>query len=94
VDNFQGDERSIVIVSLVRSTKDQVGEFPRIFERINVAMSRAQQMLIVLGALRTFRDVNVPLPSPDGSTRPHMCYAHILDVIRRYAGLRNMGEIF
>jgi len=94
VDNFQGDERAIVIVSLVRSTKGEVGEFPRAFERINVAMSRAQQLLIVLGALRTFRGVEVPLPSPDGRVSRRMCYAQILDVIRRYGGLRNMGELF
>jgi len=94
VDNFQGDERSIVIVSLVRSKKGPVGEFPKLFERINVAMSRAQQLLIVLGALRTFRNVEVPLPSPDGATSLRRCYANILDVVRRYGGLRSMGELF
>lgn len=94
VDNFQGDERSIVIVSLVRSKKGPVGEFPKLFERINVAMSRAQQLLIVLGAVRTFRSVEVPLPSPDGATNVRRCYANILDVVRRYGGLRSMGELF
>lgn len=46
VDNFQGMERNIVIVSTVRT--DRIG-FAKEIERINVAFSRAKRLLIVVG---------------------------------------------
>ena len=51
VDNFQGDERDIIIVSMVRSPKGnkKVSDFIKQFERINVAFSRARRLLIILG---------------------------------------------
>jgi len=94
VDNFQGAERSIVIVSLVRSKRGPVGEFARTFERINVAMSRAQKLLVVLGAVNTFANLEVPLPTADGTVAPRRCYTHILDVIKKYGGLRSARELF
>ncbi|GAF93421.1 unnamed protein product, partial [marine sediment metagenome] len=93
VDGFQGAEQSVVIVSLVRSKRGRIGEFARRFERINVAMSRAQKLLIVLGAVETFRNVKVCLPGRDGKTRTRRCYSHILDVVRRYGGLRTVRDL-
>lgn len=46
VDNFQGMERNIVIVSTVRT--ERIG-FAKEIERINVAFSRAKRLLIVVG---------------------------------------------
>lgn len=94
VDNFQGAERSVVIVSLVRSKRGSIGEFAKTFERINVAMSRAQKLLVVLGAVNTFAKLEVPLPGPDGTVAPRRCYANILDVIKKYGGLRSAQELF
>jgi len=64
VDQFQGMERPIVIVSLVSAPEKRNGkrnptEFVREFRRINVAFSRAQSMLVVVGAAEVFRDVPV-----------------------------------
>lgn len=49
VDGFQGQERDIIIVSLVRSNSDgQIG-FLSDLRRMNVAMTRARSKLIILG---------------------------------------------
>ena len=62
VDQFQGSERDIVIVSLVRADARLTGEFARDFRRINVAFSRARRLLIVLGSADTFAAAEVRVP--------------------------------
>lgn len=53
VDGFQGQERDIILVSLVRSNADgQIG-FLRDLRRMNVAMTRARMKLILLGDTTT-----------------------------------------
>lgn len=53
VDGFQGQERDIILVSLVRSNADgQIG-FLRDLRRMNVAMTRARMKLILLGDVAT-----------------------------------------
>ena len=53
VDGFQGQERDIIVVSLVRSNKDgQIG-FLRDLRRMNVAMTRARSKLIIIGDSHT-----------------------------------------
>jgi hypothetical protein len=49
VDNFQGEENDIIILSLVRNnTRNSIG-FLRIDNRICVALSRARNGLYILG---------------------------------------------
>ena len=49
VDGFQGQERDIIVISLVRSNDEgQIG-FLRDLRRMNVAMTRARMKLIILG---------------------------------------------
>ena len=93
VDDFQGQEKEIVILSMVRSKPGRIGDFAKRFERINVAMSRAQKLLIILAAAETFRKVEVPIPTADGGVIKRLCYANILDSIKRYGGLRNTKEL-
>lgn len=53
VDGFQGQERDIVMVSLVRANSEgQIG-FLRDLRRMNVAMTRARHKLIILGDVAT-----------------------------------------
>lgn len=53
VDGFQGQERDIILISLVRSNDaGQIG-FLRDLRRMNVAMTRARMKLIILGDHRT-----------------------------------------
>lgn len=66
VDAFQGKEKNIIIVSMVTNSPQQSASgFMREFERINVAFSRAQNLLIVVGAANLFIDQNVYLPYMD-----------------------------
>lgn len=53
VDGFQGQERDIILISLVRSNDEgQIG-FLRDLRRMNVAITRARMKLIILGDVST-----------------------------------------
>ncbi len=53
VDGFQGQERDVIILSLVRSNDEgQIG-FLRDLRRMNVAITRARMKVIILGDRRT-----------------------------------------
>ena len=53
VDGFQGQERDIIVISLVRSNDEgQIG-FLRDLRRMNVAITRARMKLIILGDAKT-----------------------------------------
>lgn len=53
VDGFQGQERDIIVISLVRSNEQgQIG-FLNDLRRMNVAMTRARQKLLIIGDAAT-----------------------------------------
>ena len=53
-DRFQGRDKEVVVLSLVRSNENQnVGELLRDWRRVNVAFTRARTKLLVLGSRRT-----------------------------------------
>ncbi len=52
VDDFQGDERDIIILSTVRNPREPAKSNPGFilaYQRINVALSRARKLLIIVG---------------------------------------------
>lgn len=49
IDAFQGQERDVIIVSLVRSNDDLIIGFLKDYRRMNVAMTRARKKLILIG---------------------------------------------
>ncbi|XP_054584687.1 DNA replication ATP-dependent helicase/nuclease DNA2 [Eptesicus fuscus] len=52
VDKYQGRDKSIVLVSFVRSNKDgTLGELLKDWRRLNVAITRAKHKLILLGCV-------------------------------------------
>jgi superfamily I DNA and/or RNA helicase len=49
IDSFQGQEKEIIILSLVRSNDDGDIGFLKDYRRMNVAITRAQEQLFVIG---------------------------------------------
>lgn len=53
-DKFQGRDKEVVILSLVRSNEEgNVGELLKDWRRVNVALTRARTKLLVLGSKKT-----------------------------------------
>ncbi|KAF2767292.1 P-loop containing nucleoside triphosphate hydrolase protein [Teratosphaeria nubilosa] len=59
VDNFQGEEAKVVVVSLVRSNKHNKPGFLKTANRINVLLSRAQHSMYVIGNANTTESVKM-----------------------------------
>ncbi|KAJ5058920.1 NFX1-type zinc finger-containing protein 1 [Bipolaris maydis] len=59
VDNFQGEEAKIVIVSLVRSNEVQKVGFLKTTNRINVLLSRAKHGMYLIGNTETYVSVEM-----------------------------------
>lgn len=49
VDGFQGQERDVIVISMVRSNDEGNIGFLRDLRRMNVAMTRARMKLIIIG---------------------------------------------
>ena len=58
VDSFQGREKKIIFVSCVRSGTSHVG-FLRNEKRLNVALTRAQSLLIIIGNSATLQKCSI-----------------------------------
>ena len=85
VDDFKGDERDVIILSMVRTRKS---EFLRDFRRINVAISRARSLLIIVGNRKALESMNVML---DGSLVP--VYRNMIHAIERKNGVLEQSVI-
>lgn len=53
VDGFQGQERDVIVISMVRSNDDGNIGFLRDLRRMNVAMTRARMKLLIVGNVPT-----------------------------------------
>ena len=62
VDSYQGKENKIIIVSITRSDKSHSPGFLRTSNRINVAMSRAMDRLLVVGNADMWKGSNESMP--------------------------------
>ena len=92
VDDFQGDERDIIILSTVRNPEKPERSNPGFilaYQRINVALSRARRMLIVVGNkkyLETKGVIDLPDVNGDPSRdqKNFRVYEEIIDTIEQY----------
>ncbi|CCF48454.1 uncharacterized protein UHO2_07028 [Ustilago hordei] len=77
VDNFQGEEAKVVIISLVRSNEQRKCGFLRTSNRINVLLSRAQQGMYIIGNSETYAHIPMwghvlEMLNKDGNLGPHL----------------------
>ena len=77
VDDFQGDERDIIILSMVRNPTGWNNrkahynlDFIQEYQRINVAITRPRRLLIIVGAKEFLvKKARVDLPGENGQTK-------------------------
>lgn len=87
VDRFQGIESEIVIVSLVRNNnKGKIG-FAKDPRRINVALSRAQKLLIIVGCSELYCEKN-------NNKEAKGYYSEVIKVVNKYNGVIDAGAVF
>ncbi|WP_202969649.1 AAA domain-containing protein [Roseburia sp. 831b] len=95
VDRFQGKEKNIIITSLVRNNeKGHASKHVVAFERINVAFSRAQELLFIVGAKHMYENQPVQLPNmdmPGFKTAP--VYKNIMEGLNRKGCFKTCNKI-
>ena len=85
VDRFQGMERPVVIVSMVRNnSKGDVG-FAKKPERVNVAFSRAQELLVIVGCHSLFTQQHGQVGS---------MYSEVSNIVRLHGGFVDVSRLF
>ena len=102
VDRFQGQERDYVLVSMTRNKarhfrNDRASNaYVAKFERINVAFSRARELLLVFGAADMFVDYNVSLPPllNAGTPKVQPVYRRMIAGLSGAGRLVAAGEVF
>ncbi|HBI7869321.1 TPA: hypothetical protein K8223_004935, partial [Escherichia coli] len=62
VDSYQGKENRIIILSVTRSSGDKKPKFLKTPNRINVAISRAMDRLLIVGSTHMWTGSNRQLP--------------------------------
>jgi len=89
VDKFQGMEMDVILVSMVRNNDNKHGDigFAKDYRRLNVALSRARELLVLIGSTEMF--VNRPKKE---ETRT--MYKTLLDTVKSQNGYRNTIESF
>ncbi|MBG1258359.1 translation initiation factor IF-2 N-terminal domain-containing protein [Nostoc commune] len=84
VDRFQGMERPVVIVSMVRNnSKGDVG-FAKKPERVNVAFSRAQELLVIVGCHNLFTHQSGKVGS---------MYSEVSNIVSLHGGFVDVSRI-
>ncbi|MGD1698768.1 AAA domain-containing protein [Dapis sp. BLCC M229] len=84
VDRFQGMERQVIIVSMVRNNQEGKVGFAKKPERVNVAFSRAQELLVIIGCHGLFTQHYGMVGN---------MYSEVSDVVRHQGGLVEVSEV-
>lgn len=79
VDNFQGEEAKVVVITLVRSNPQNRCGFLRTSNRINVLLSRAQHGMYIIGNSLTY--AHVPM------------WSNVVDILRQSGNIGTMLEL-
>ena len=95
VDRFQGKEKNIIITCLVRNNKcGKASKHVVAFERINVAFSRAQELLFIVGAKHMYENQQVQLPNMDiPGFRTVPVYKNIMESLNRKGCFKSCNKL-
>lgn len=101
VDDFQGDERDIIILSMVRNPENPNRSDPGFilkYQRVNVALSRARRLLIMVGNRRYLENKGViDLPDVNGRAfkdrKNFRIYEEIISTIEQYGKVIDDGDV-
>jgi hypothetical protein len=92
VDRFQGMERPVVIASLVRNNDQGSVGFARKPERVNVAFSRAQELLIIVGSRELFCEKARNTGRGDEPAATAI-YGKVAEVVQKAGGQRKTTDV-
>jgi superfamily I DNA and/or RNA helicase len=83
VDKFQGMEMDVILLSMVRNNKDSNGDigFANDYRRLNVALSRARELLVLVGSSQMFTERTKRKEARE-------MYSRLLDIVKNKNGLR------
>lgn len=84
VDRFQGKEKPIILVSLVRNVapgKSYDASYVQAYQRMNVAFSRAQNLLIIVGAQAMYTQQDIIIENMENGEKlpPRKVYKDIIE---------------
>lgn len=88
VDRFQGMEMDVILLSMVRNhdnKHDDIG-FAKDYRRLNVALSRARELLVLIGSSTMFTERTK-------HKEVRIMYKHVLEVVKNQDGLRALEEV-
>ncbi|MER2237627.1 MAG: AAA domain-containing protein, partial [Psychrobacillus sp.] len=84
VDKFQGMEMDVILLSMVRNNQDKSGDigFANDYRRLNVALSRARELLVIVGSVEMFTK-----RAKQKSSRE--MYGRLKTIVKQKEGFRN-----
>ncbi|MBD2680658.1 MULTISPECIES: AAA domain-containing protein, partial [Nostoc] len=84
VDRFQGMERPVVIVSMVRNNSKKDVGFAKKPERVNVAFSRAKELLVIVGCHSLFTQQRGQIGS---------MYSNVSNIVHLHGGFIDVSRL-
>ena len=84
VDKFQGMEMDVILVSMVRNTQHKNADigFANDYRRLNVALSRARELLMLIGSTEMFTE-------RARQKEAREMYSRLLQTVKKQHGLRD-----
>ncbi|MBD8027940.1 AAA family ATPase [Ureibacillus sp. Re31] len=88
VDKFQGMEMDVILVSMVRNNDNKHGDigFAKDYRRLNVALSRARELLVLIGSTEMFMN------RPKKEETRNM-YRNLHQIVQAQNGYRHHNEL-